>query len=66
MAVAKQIRTIQRNDARNQIRTSLELDERTFGACFSTITTPALREVRRHNISINVLWSLVQESLLRP
>ena len=52
MAIAKQMRTIQQNDARNRIRTPLELDERTFGACFGTITTPALREVRRHNISL--------------
>ena len=52
MAVAKQIRTICRNDARDQVRIGLELDTKTFRACFSTITTPALREVRRHNISI--------------
>jgi hypothetical protein len=52
MAVAKQIRTIHRNDARNQIRVSLALDKKTFRACFSTITTQALRDVRRHNISI--------------
>jgi hypothetical protein len=53
MAVSKQMRTICRNDARNQIRVGLELDKKTFGACFTIITTPALRQVKKHNISVN-------------
>jgi hypothetical protein len=49
-AVTNQIRALQCNRAKDQIRTPLDLDRPQYHACLGYITTPALRLVQDHYI----------------
>jgi hypothetical protein len=52
-AISNQTRALQRNKAKDQIRTPIDLDRAQYHACFGYITTTALRLVQEHYTSAN-------------